>query len=314
MTPVRAFAAAILAAIMVVAGALIVARAAGREAADLLEVLFAGPAPGLLCFLAAAGAVLFGAGGVLAAFLGFIAREDEDDENRRYRRRGFPKSLPLILIILSLTLVWFALRCAPAPTPEAPVAVAVEPEAPPAEDLDAALEGGAPAPPPGPSAQAAPTGFSWSYQNPLVGDDVAVWAVREGPFTDDREAHALLCGKAWIAVTGSASEEGPAARNALRSRYRARAAESAAQSWIQSQSDCVAGALFAVDLGQHAPARAASTAYQRQVLVISRARREGELADARSARLELAAYLADPATRAELYAGRRFLAEPVILP
>jgi len=300
----------------VVAGAMIVARTGGREAADLIEILLAGPGSGLLCFLAAAGAVLFGALGVLMALLAFIFREEDDD--RQFRRRGFPKGLPILLIVLSLVLVWFARRCAPASAPEAPVAVTVEPDAPPADDLEGELQGGEPivaAPP----ITAAATAFSWSYKNPLIREGGAgIWVRGEGPFTDDAEARALLCGKAWVAVTGSASEEGPADRNAVRSRLRAVAADNAASQWIKSQSDCVTGALFAVDLGQHAAGVAgdagAATAYQRQVLVISRARQGDEFISASAARAELAAFLADPASRAALLGGRRFPAEPVILP
>lgn len=318
MTPVRAIAAALLAAIMVVAGALIVARAAGREAADLFEVLLAGPAPGLLCFLAAAGAVLFGAGGVLTAFLAFIAREEDEDDDRRFRRRGFPKSLPLVLIILSLALVWVALRCAASPAPETPVAVAVEPEAPPAEEIEEALAGGERVDAPAPPVSAAPTRFSWSYQNPLIrSGGRGVWLPGESPFTDDQEARALLCDKAWIAVTGSASEEGPAPRNKIRSLLRAIAADNSAQSWIRKNPDCVTGSLFAVDLGQHergSGGDAQASAYQRQVLVISRARREGESLTADAAKAELAAFLADPATRAQRLGGRRFQDDPVIFP
>ncbi len=319
MTPVRAIAAAILAAIMVVAGALIVARAVGREAADLFEVLLAGPAPGLLCFLAAAGAVLFGALGVLTAFLAFIAREEDEDDDRRFRRRGFPKSLPLVLIILSLALVWLALRCAPAPTPEFPVAVAVAPEAPLAAEIDEDLAGGE-APPALEAQQGAyvfgETRFDWGFKDPLIRDGRPVWMSSERPFTDETDA-SLLCGKAWVGVTGSASEEGPAKRNAERSRLRARAAAEAAQRWLAGRPDCGETVVFGVDLGQHAEGIAddtgAATAYQRRVLVIARDRLGGATMSQDAARADLAAALADPAQRAALLGGRRFPAEPAIV-
>ncbi len=316
MTPVRAVLAAVLAAIMLVAGALIVAQASGRGAADFVEVLLAGWAPGPWCFIAAAGAVALGAAGVLTAFLAFIAPEEPD--GGPFRRRGFPKGAPIVLLALSLALVFVALRCAGAPAPEPPIAVAVAPDAPPADDIEAALAGGAPAAP-APAVEAAPTGFSWTYKNPLIrGDGAGDWAGGERPFTDDREARALLCSKAWIAVTGSASEEGPAARNALRSRLRAHAADRAASDWIKRHPDCSVGALFAVDFGQHAPvageASGAATAYQRQVYVIARAAIPGEYVNEEAARAELSAYLADPASQAQLFGGRRFLSEPVILP
>ncbi len=319
MTPVRAVAAAILAAIMVVAGALIVARALGREAADLFEVLFAGPALGLPCFLAAAGAVLFGALGVLTAFLAFIAREEEEDDERGFRRRGFPKSLPLVLIILTLTLVWVALRCRPAPAPEAPVAVAVEPEAPPAEEIEQELAGGEAPPAPDPQREAyvfGETRFDWGFKDPLIRDGRPVWMSRERPFTDETDA-ALICGKAWVAVTGSASEEGPAERNAERSRLRARAAAEAAQRSLAGRPQCGETFVFGVDLGQHAKGAAdesgAATAYQRRVLVIARDRRDGEALSQETARAELAAALADPGRRAALVGGRIFPAAPAIV-
>jgi hypothetical protein len=312
MTPVRAALAAFLAAVMLLAGVMIVARAAGRDAADLFEVLLAGPGPGLSCFLAALGALVLGGLGVIAAFLAFIAQEEPDDGP--FRRRGFPKSAPIVLIALALGLAWFALQCASAPAPDAPVAVAMEPEAPPVEELEIALAGGDPAPPP---VIAAAADFSWSYQNPLIRRGAGLWAAGETPFTDNDEARRLLCGKAWIAVSGSASEEGPADRNAIRSRLRALAAAEAARRAVKSLPDCVAGPLLAVDLGQHEAGASSgggeATAYQRQLLVITRARNGDEVVDEAAARAELSAFLADPANRAALLAGRRFPAEPVIL-
>lgn len=317
MTPVRAFAAAFLAAVMVVAGALIVARSLGREGSDLFEVFLAGPAAGPLCFLAAAGAILFAAGGVLTAFLAFIEREEPDDGP--FRRRGFPKSLPLVLIILSLALVWVALRCASAPATDAPVAVAVEPEAPPAEDLEAELVGGDPVPEivgAAPVVAYSETDFDWAFRDPLIRVDGARWMSRNRPFTDETSRDAL-CGKAWVAVTGSASEEGPAERNAERARLRATAAAVAARGWIARHPDCGETVVFGVDLGQHAASVAdetgAATAYQRRVLVMARERRDGETLTAEAARAELAGYLGDPASRALFLGGRRFPAEPVIL-
>ncbi len=317
MTPARAILAAFLAAVMLLAGSLIVARTGGREAADLVEILLAGPGAGLWCFLAAVGAFLFGGLGVLAAFLAFIAHEEPDDGP--FRRRGFPKSAPILLIIASLALVWFALRCAGAPEPEAPIAVAVEPEAPPADDLDDTLAGGEPPPDivdEGPVVSYAETGFDWTFKDPLIRDGGPQWMTRDRPFTDESAA-ASLCGMAWVAVTGSASEEGPADRNAERARLRAAAAADAARGWIARHPDCGDTFVFAVDLGQHAAGApddtGAATAYQRRVLVMSRSRRDGETLTIEAARAELAGWLADPASRALLLGGRRFPAEPVIL-
>lgn len=317
MTPVRAVLAAVLAAVMLLAGALIVARTGGREAADLVEILLAGPGAGLWCFLSAAGAFLVGGLGVIAGFLAFIAPEEVDDGP--FRRRGFPKSAPILLIIASLALVWFALRCAGAPEPESPIAVAVEPEAPPADDLDGELEGGDPIPEvvdQGPIVSYGDADFDWTFKDPLIRADGHQWMTRDRPFTDD-SAETSLCGMAWVAVTGSASEEGPAGRNAERSRLRALAAAEAARGWIARHPDCGETFVFAVDLGQHAAGApdetGAATAYQRRVLVMSRSRRDGETLTPEAARAEIAGWLGDPASRALLLGGRRFPAEPVIL-
>lgn len=317
MTPVRAVFAAVLAGVMLLAGALIVARTAGREAADLFEILLAGWGPGLWCFLAAAGALALGAAGVLTAFLAFIEREEADAGP--FRRRGFPKSAPILLIAIALGLVWFALRCSGAPAPETPVAVAVEPEAPPPVDLEDELEGGEPVldvASTGPTVSFSETSFDWTFKDPLIRGAGHQWMTRERPFTDESAA-ALLCGKAWVAVTGSASEEGPAGRNAERSRLRAAAAAEAARRWIARHPDCGVTYVFGVDLGQHAAGApddtGAATAYQRRVLVMARARNDGETLTADAARAELAGYLANSATRDAFLGGRRFPAEPVIL-
>jgi hypothetical protein len=139
---------------------------------------------------------------------------------------------------------------------------------------------------------------------------------RERPFTDETSA-SLLCGKAWVAVTGSASEEGPADRNAERSRLRAAAAAEAARRWIARHPDCGATHIFGVDLGQHAAGSpdetGAATAYQRRVLILSRLRQDGETLTVEAARTELAGHLANPATREAALGGRRFPAEPAIL-
>lgn len=318
MTPLRAALAAFLAAVMLLAGSLIVARMSGGAASDLVEILLAGPGGGLLCFLAALGAAAFGGLGVFTAFLAFIEREEEDDGMSR--RRGFPKPLPVLFVVIALGLVWAALRCAGAPEPEAPVAVAVEPEAPPTDDLDGALQGGEPvfeAADAAPAVSYGEAGFDWAFKDPLIRARGAVWLSGGRPFADEASGE-TLCGKAWVAVTGSASEEGPAARNAERARLRAAAGAEAARRWIARHPACGETHVFGIDLGQHAAGSpddtGAATAYQRRVLVMARDRREGETMTVEAARAELAGYLADPASRAALLGGRRFPAEPVILP
>lgn len=321
MTPVRAVLAATLAVVMVVAGSLIVARTSGREAGDLLEILLAGPAAGLWCFLAAAGALAVGAAGVLTAFLAFIAREEEDAGP--FRRRGFPKAAPIILILLALGLVWLALRCAGARETKAPVAVALEPEAPLTADLDGVLEGGDPIGTPAPAEArlfVGETAFIWPYKDPMVEPDGPRWLSNARPFADDRadgDGASLLCGKAWVAVTSAASEEGPAARNVERARLRTLAAMDAARRYLGRNAACGTPVIFGIDFGQHAPSgRAggeATTAYQRLIMVIARDARESEALTEDGARAELEAYLADPAAYANLLGGRRFLAGPVVL-
>lgn len=322
MTPVRALIASLFAATIFGAGAFIAASLGGGRPHDLVPLLSLGRTPfSLWCFLAAWGAIVIGVLGVLAAFLAFIAPEEEDDP--RFRRRGFPKSAPLILIAIALGLVWLALRCADAAAAP-PIAVAIELETVAGEDP--ADLSGEPAPAanapgtdnsPAPIAEAA--AFQWPYKIPLVRDNSAIWSGDPEPFSDDDEARRLLCGKAWLAVTGSSSEEGPAERNVVRARLRAGRAMAQASGWLSRHEDCGPTIVFGIDLGQHARVTGrnddgAASAYQRQVLVVSRTRRSAdESLSAGAAEEELRAFLQDPAARAALYAGRTFPAEPQIL-
>jgi hypothetical protein len=110
MTPVRALFAGLIAAILFAAGLFIATNFAGGRPHDLAPLLLTGREPfDLLCFLAAWGALLGGALGVLTAFLAFIAPDEDDDP--RFPRRGFPKSAPPILIVIGLALAYVALRC-----------------------------------------------------------------------------------------------------------------------------------------------------------------------------------------------------------
>ncbi len=319
MTPVRALFASLFAAVLLGAGAFIAASFADSRPHELAPLLSPGRSPfSLWCFLAAWSAIVTGALGVIAAFLAFIAPEEDDHE--RFRRRGFPKSAPLVLIALSLAFLWFALRCAGTPaTP--PIAVPVEPASV-SEPAESQLLGGEPnveesAPAVAPVAEA--TSFSWRYMDPLLRGDSIVWGAGAHPFSDDLENQRLLCGKAWVAVTGSASEEGPPERNALRAERRAREAMARARAWLSQHDDCGATIVLGIDLGQHAPVAGGgddgvSSAYQRQTLVVSRARRaiDERLTEA-AAEAELSAFLADSAARAALLGPRIFPAEPQIL-
>src|SRR3990167_696745 len=327
MTPVRAFLASLFTAILFGAGAFIAARLAGGRPHDLLPLLaLGGPDFSLWCFLAAWGALLFAGFGVIAAFLAFIA--PEDDEDAHFRRHGFPKGAPILLIALALGLVWFAVRCAGIAA-EPPIAAPVEPEpavtapapSPETPSPEAAPAAAPETPPllaaPQPVAEAA--SYRWPYMVPLAADGVAEAGGGESPFPDEVENRRLFCGKAWAAVTGSASEEGPAHRNARRALLRTQAAQRAAQSWLDAHQECGPTVVLGVNLGQHAPIAGdndgAATAYQRQTLVVSRSRASnGDAISAAAATAELQAFLDDPARREALYAGRIFPAVPQILP
>lgn len=316
MTPVRALIAGILALVMLGAGLFIVASIASARPHDLVPLLSPARASSdLVCFLAAWGALALGALGVVAGFLAFIEREDVDE----IRRRGFPKALPILLIALSLALAWYALRCAAEPPPapiDVPVAPAPKPDAPPPvepekpkPDVEVAA----------PSVAGVASSFEWRFMDPLIRERGPLWTGAEAaPFANESEARALLCGKAWVAVTGSASEEGPADRNQRRARLRAERAAAAARTFLAGNPQCGETPVFAVSLGQHAPTGAAggdgsATAYQRQMFVISRARSSaGEVLSRPAARAELAAFLAEGAS-STILSERRFSSAPVLL-
>lgn len=314
MTPVRAFFASLIAAILLGAGAFIAASFAGGRPHDIVPLLAPGRDPfSLWCFLAAWGAAFTGALGVIAAFLAFIAPEEDDDP--RFRRRGFPKAAPLVLIALSLGLVWFSVRCCG--DTATPIAVPVEP-APPNDDADKLQPENT-----GPEIEIAPsvgeTSFAWRYMDPLMRGDSLIWTGAALPFSDDVESERLLCGRAWVAVTGSASEEGPPARNSARAKERTQKAMSRAADWLTEHGECGPAIVLGVDLGQHAHIAAvaddgASTAYQRQILTVGRVRQTAdERLSVEDAEAELAAFLADAASRTALYGPRRFPAEPKII-
>lgn len=318
MTPLRALIAGLIALVLYGAGLFVATSFADARPHDLLPLLSTSRAPfALWCFLTAWGAIIIGALGVIAAFLAFIAPEEEDDP--RFRRRGFPKAAPIVLIAVALFLAWYALHCAGAAA--TPIAVPVAPTAEPPVVEPAPLAGDEPlpepAPEPPPSVAADSAAFQWTYKNPLVRDTAYVWIAEPTIFADPAEAMRLLCGKAWVAVSGSASQEGPPARNAARARARAERALREARRWLAGHNDCGPTVVLGVDLGQHvalAGETPGTTAYQRQILTISRARRASDDAVAIEAAVaELRAFLADPAQRAAFYGGRRFQAEPAIL-
>jgi len=305
MTPIRALLASLFASILLGAGSFIVASFGGGRPHDIVPILTRTAEPfSLLCFLAAWGAIVGGALGVIAAFFAFIAPEEDDDP--RVRRRGFPKPAALVLIMLALALFHLALKCAA--TAPVPIAAPVEPAptevpAPPQEAIRPV---------------ASESGFSWSYMDPIMRASGPVWSPDAAPFGDDGENARLLCNVAWVAVTGSSSEEGPENRNMARSRARTLRAMSRAEEWLFRHTECGPTIVLGLDLGQHVAVEnvrdPAASAYQRRVLTVVRSRRDGgERLSVAGARAELTAYLADPENRRRLLAGRAFPAEPQIL-
>lgn len=322
MTPVRALFAGLVAAVLFGAGLFITTNFAGGRPHDLVPLLSLGRAPfSLMCFLSAWGALVLGGLGVIAAFLAFLT--PEEDEDPRLRRHGFPKAAPLALIALALALAFAALRCKDGEA-AAPIAVPVAAPVAEAAVIDDPVEdellGGEPiARATLPAAVASAAAFEWPFKDPLLRAGAPLWLGESQPFSNDAEAQSLFCGKAWIAVTGSASEEGPADRNAARSEIRTRRAMTEASQWLGRHPDCGTAIVFGIDLGQHAPTSSnedegAATAYQRRILVASRARGDGEpTLSLAAAEAELAAFLADPEMRAALLAGREFVASPAII-
>jgi hypothetical protein len=303
MTPVRAIIAGLLAAIALAAGLFIAADAGGGRPHEAVRLLSFGGAP-LVCALAAWGSLAAAALAILAAFLAFLVpAEDAADPQRA---RGAPKSAAPILIAISLALFVFALDCA---GEEGPVAVAVAPT--PAAGASTAATPASPV-------EIGAASFQWRFMDPYVNASGAVWGGYEQPFARAPDGE-LLCGKLWVAVSGSASEEGPADRNARRARFRTELAMARAERWLAAHPECGETVVLGVDLGQHAPTgpitdNGAATAYQRQILLAWRRRADGDQAvDAAAAESELRAFLADRDNRLALYAGRRFPNPPAIL-
>lgn len=317
MTPIRALLASLFAAILLGAGSFIVASFAGGRPHDVVPILARAAEPfSLLCFLAAWGVIVVGALGVIAAFFAFIAPEEDDDP--RFQRRGFPKPAAPVLIGLSLALLYYALTCAA--TAPVPIAAPVEPTS--VAEL-APLPEPAPVDAPAPPQEeirpvAAETDFAWPYMDPLMRASGPVWSGGAAPFGDDAGNARLLCNFAWVAVTGSSSEEGPEGRNVARSRARTLQAMALAEEWLSRHSECGPTIVLGLDLGQHVVVDGVrdpdASAYQRQMLTVARARRDaGETVSVAGAQAELSAYLADRENRRRLLAGRAFAAEPLIL-
>lgn len=282
---------------------------------------FSGLWPRIAAWLALASAAL-------AISLSFLVWLEDDSDGRR--RLGVSPLAPFLFLALTLALLWFALRGdPPASIVEEPIAEPVALAEPEAEEI--VLEG-APqeppppiepepiAPPPSPQVEAMQTPISYAYSLPRIAPSGA-----GGADGIDQELNAyfsaqpVLCGKAWVALTGAASQEGPVARNERRARLRAERAIARARLWLAEQGPaCARPVLIGVDLGQHAAVLAnpaadgSDSGNQRQVIVIGRDLAPGESgATSQTALAELAAYYADPAGRAQMLAGRVYTRDPV---
>lgn len=319
--PARAFIAALVTLGLLAGGAYFTLDYKQVEINDVVALLMReNYDAGLLCTIAAWGAVAAAALAVLSAFAAFF---EEDDEDELGRRRGFPKVIPLILIIVSLVLFWAMFDCAARQAP-APATVISEPApAPPPQPAPAQDD----TPPAAPAIKVNPAAYDWPFMIPLIDDggyrDTPQFrraAAALFPAGDDAQWRSALCEAAWVMVSGAASEEGPRLRNETRSRIRAQIAADALRRRIETYTDnCRAPVVLAVDLGQHvvtSPPVAgdgSDTAFQRAVIVATRMRRSpSETMTTGEAKREAEAYLDDPANQAEFFAGRRYGKAPAV--
>lgn len=323
---IRTIIAVIIAIAVLAAGVFFTFQAKSVGVEDALAILMrADPEASLLCAIAGWGALAAAVLGVLATIAAFFAEEDDDG----YRRRGFPKIVPVALILVSLVLFWTMFDCArltAAAEPETVVAPVTPEPAPPAEEpqLAGAEEE---TPPAAPQIAVDPSIYEWPYMIPLIRDGGyedsgelrrALNAVFPANDPDGR-IRGALCGAGWVAVAGAASEEGPAERNAARSRIRAELAANAAKRWLDAHADdCVRPIILGLDLGQHSPTLSAvgdgsDTAFQRSVIIVSGMRRSAdESVSFSDAMREAQDALDDPATLREVMKGRRYERAPTL--
>lgn len=315
--PARALAAALIALALLAGGAVYTLNAKDAGVDEVLALLMGESEGGLLCMIAAWGSLGAGALGVVAAFAAFFEEEDEDG----YRRRGFPKAVPVILIIVSLVLFWAMFDCAA--REEAPAPVAISASAPPVEPTPVEPE----PPRAAPTIDVAVGAYDWPFMIPLIeGAGYAASPELAGaltaifPLGEDDGRTAALCDAAWIMVAGAASEEGPRPRNETRSRIRAELAAGAARRRLEAHTDdCRAPIVLAVDLGQHAPTSPAvrgdgsDTGFQRSVIVVSRMRRsDDEPMTMNEALREAESFLDDPDNARRVLAGRAYGKAPTV--
>lgn len=352
----RGFLAAFFTLAALVAGAVLIMRVQDASLAEVMQIVFSGDA-GIVCRVAGWAALAAAAMSVLTGFIAFFVEEEEDAG----RRRGFPKGIPLVFGLVALAIFYVLFDCAervkanraPAEGP-ATVDLPAAPGAAGEAAARAAREGTngdpageaavitdtpvtrAPVPAeealtfrPAPYAASDSWAYTWPYMIPLMdGDGGALGASAlsraRADFLPPAQADAIadaFCGAAWIAVTGSSSEEGPEARNKARAAVRARAGVDATRTFIDSYTDeCGSPHIFGVDLGQHAPTGAAegdgaATGWQRRaVFIVAPAGGDAAALTAAGARAELEAFIAAGGLAAALPPGADFPAAPRILP
>ena len=343
----RGILAAFVTAGILLAGALVVLAATDQDPAHFVRALtFNGAPNALVCFFIAVGSILSAVFACLSCIGAFSDFDDDGEED-------FPFAAIPFFIILSLGLFWFALACGahpmeaedvvePAvkpiavPAPEfaksidvnkaldAEEAIPVEDDAAPNEDSDESdasddadnldLEGFSTL-----TVEAA----SWPYKHPLVRDGVYErsnsvdrYLASLFPAEDaDGKVRALLCGNAWVGITGASSEEGPALRNQTRAEARALLAAQKAKEWLASQDNCDAPIVLGVDLGQHQATadaiNAADTDYQRQTLMFVRTGNpDAPKPSAGEALAELQEFLDFDVVRDSLLANREYREAP----
>ncbi len=319
-SPLRALLAAVVMALLLAIGVTLVLSGLKAHFGDFANQLF-GHSDRATLWSRMAGWLAVGAGllAVLAAYVAWY----EEPEFDGVTRRGFPRYFPVLFFVLTLALLWLAMFLLK--KPEAAAAPPPPPAAEPAREAPLELEGGDPVPEPQVAAVALPVRYTFRY--PLItarGAEGAAHTQRDlalaFPLNDeDGRVRALLCGKAWVALAGSASQEGDRDRNEARARLRAEYALARAKAWLAAHAeDCPAPALIGLDLGQHqavvaAPAAdGADTADQRQLIVITRALGADESAvSAEDALIEARAFYASGAGHAAILGGRRYAREAV---
>lgn len=336
--PIRSLIASLIIAGLIAGGGIYVMAREHASLADFIALLqMRSPNATFVCSILAWAATVAAALAVLTGFAAFLDEPDDDD----YRRRGFPKGLPIALLIIALVLFWAALACMDRTAqqrvviPIEPAAASVEPlaGAEAADELAGASTDEAPADPDAGLSREADqkimayeTALIWEYKYPLISGETYIYSPGMSdaiaalfPAGDPNgDVRAMLCGKAWVAFTGSASEEGPRDRNERRARRRAEMAAGAASDWLDLHEDCQRPVILAVTLGQHAGTTVPladggrSTGYQRQTLVASRELARDERIDRASAVRELDAYLDDAESLEALLGGRRYLSPPAV--